>query len=82
MNDYFDKAQERIDSGDNPESFGIPSFDISLQGGIFKSLGKFIVQIFLFALTFLFLLGSFVYLGFQFVIRFAALLFLGVILFP
>ncbi len=59
--------------------YGIPSFDMSLKGGIFRSFGKFIVQVFLFAITFLFLLCGFLYLGFQFVIRFASLLFLGVI---
>ena len=79
LDNYFDKSNEQILEGNDSESFGIPSFDISLQGGIFKSLGKFIVQIFLFALTFLFLLFGFLYLGFQFVIRFATLLFLGVI---
>ncbi len=79
LNNYFDKSQEKITSGDSSESFGIPSFDISLKSGVFKSLGKFIVQIFLFALTFLFLLFGFLYLGFQFVIRFATLLFLGVL---
>ncbi len=79
LDDYFDKSQEKITTGEASESFGIPSFDISLKNGIFKSLGKFIVQIFLFALTFLFLLCGFVYLGFQFIIRFATLLFLGVI---
>lgn len=81
LTDYFDKSQEAIagDSKDKPEKFGIPSFDISLQGGVFKSLGKFVVQIFLFAITFLFVLCGFLYLGFQFVIRFASLLFLGVI---
>lgn len=79
LDSYFDKSNEQIVAGASSESFGIPSFDISLQSGIFKSLGKFIVQIFLFALTFLFLLFGFLYLGFQFVIRFATLLFLGVI---
>lgn len=79
LNEYLDKSQEEISSGANSEQFGIPQYDISLFGGIFKSLGKFIVQVFLFALTFLFLLGGFIYLGFQFVIRFATLLFLGVI---
>ncbi len=79
LDDYFDKSQEKIDANESSEKFGIPSFDIALRGGIFKSLGKFIVQIFLFALTFLFLLCGFLYLGFQFVIRFSTLLFLGVL---
>lgn len=80
LNDYFDKSQEAIVANKNPsETFGIPSFDISLRSGIFYSLGKFIVQILLFALTFIFLLCGFIYLGFLFVIRFASLLFLGVI---
>ncbi|QQS43861.1 type IV secretion system protein [Candidatus Roizmanbacteria bacterium] len=79
LNDYFDKSREQIEQNQSSEKFGIPSFDISLQSGIFRSLGKFIVQIFLFALTFLFLLCGFLYIGFQFVIRFATLLFLGVI---
>lgn len=79
LDDYLDKTQTGIQNNESSEKFGIPSFDISLKSGIFKSLGKFIVQIFLFILTFLFLLLGFVYLGFQFVIRFAALLFLGVI---
>lgn len=80
LDDYFAKSQEAISSNNNtPESFGIPSFDISLKSGIFYSLGKFIVQILLFAITFIFLLCGFIYLGFQFVIRFASLLFLGVI---
>jgi len=79
LEEYFDKSQEKIDANENSEQFGIPSFDIALRGGIFKSLGKFIVQVFLFALTFLFLLCGFLYLGFQFVIRFSTLLFLGVI---
>ncbi|QQG40569.1 MAG: hypothetical protein HYV37_03300 [Candidatus Levyibacteriota bacterium] len=79
LDDYFDKSQEKITAGESSESFGIPSFDLSLKSGIFKSLGTFIVQIFLFALTFLFLLCGFVYLGFLFIIRFATLLFLGII---
>ncbi|OGK59334.1 hypothetical protein A3I56_02485 [Candidatus Roizmanbacteria bacterium RIFCSPLOWO2_02_FULL_43_10] len=79
LDDYLDKTQTGIQNNESSEKFGIPSFDISLKAGIFKSLGKFIVQIFLFILTFIFLLLGFVYLGFQFVIRFAALLFLGVI---
>jgi hypothetical protein len=80
LDDYFDKSQEAIIENNNPsETFGIPSFDISLRGGIFHSLGKFIVQILLFALTFVFLLCGFIYIGFQFVIRFASLLFLGVL---
>jgi hypothetical protein len=79
LNDYFDKSQESIANHENPERFGIPSFDIALQDGIFRSLGKFIVQIFLFLITFIFLLCGFLYLGYQFVIRFATLLFLGVI---
>lgn len=79
LTDYFDTTQEHIDKGENSEQYGIPSFDMSLKGGIFRSFGKFIVQVFLFALTFLFLLCGFLYLGFQFVIRFASLLFLGVL---
>ncbi len=79
LTDYFDITQEHIDKGENSEQYGIPSFDMSLKGGIFRSFGKFIVQVFLFALTFLFLLCGFLYLGFQFVIRFASLLFLGVL---
>lgn len=79
LNEYFDKAQEQINQNQDSEKYGIPSFDMSLKSGIFHSLGKFIVQVFLFALTFLFLLCGFLYLGFQFVIRFASLLFLGVI---
>lgn len=79
LDSYLDKSQENITAGTSSETFGIPSFDISLKSGVFKSLGKFVVQIFLFALTFLFLLCGFVYLGFQFIIRFATLLFLGII---
>jgi len=79
LDDYFDKSGEQISQNQDSEKFGIPSFDVSLQSGVFKSLGKFIVQIFLFAITFLFLLCGFLYIGFQFVIRFATLLFLGVI---
>jgi hypothetical protein len=79
LTDYLDQSQVQIDAGGASETYGIPNYDISLVGGVFKSLGKFIVQIFLFALTFLFLLGGFLYIGFQFVIRFATLLFLGVI---
>ena len=79
LSDYFDKAQVQIDKGASSESFGIPSFDISLVSGVLQSLGKFVVQILLFALTFIFLLVGFLYIGFLFVIRFATLLFLGVI---
>ncbi len=80
LDNYFTQSQQQIST--NPtssDSLGFPSLDLSLQSGIFKSVGKFIVQIFLFTLTFLFLLGGFLYIGFQFVIRFAALLFLGVL---
>lgn len=79
LHEYLDKSEEQITAGEDSENFGIPSYDISMTGGVFKSLGKFIVQTFLFILTFLFLLGGFVYIGFQFVIRFATLLFLGVL---
>lgn len=79
INDYLDQTQAKITSGVSSDQFGIPSFDISLRAGIFKSLGKFIVQILLFAITFIFLLCAFLYIGFQFVIRFATLLFLGVL---
>jgi len=76
---YFDKAQEQIDNNEDPEQYGIFNLDFSLVNGVFRSVGKFIVQIFLFCLTFLFLLAGFLYIGFQFVIRFATLLFLGVL---
>lgn len=76
---YFDKSQTEIDNDKPSENFGIPSFDLSLENGVLESFGKFIVQLFLFALTFIFLLCGFLYIGFQFVIRFATLLFLGVI---
>ena len=79
INDYLDQTQTKIASGTSSEQYGIPSFDISLRAGIFKSLGKFIVQILLFALTFIFLLCAFMYIGFQAIIRFATLLFLGVL---
>lgn len=79
LSNYFDKAQIEIDKGTSSESFGIPSFSISLQSGVLQSLGKFVVQILLFALTFIFLLMGFLYIGFLFVIRFATLLFLGVL---
>lgn len=79
LSDYFDKAQIQMSNGASSESFGIPSFDISMQSGVLQSLGKFIVQILLFALTFIFLLVGFLYIGFQFIIRFATLLFLGVL---
>ncbi len=78
LTDYFDKAQAQMNTGTSSETFGIPSFDISLQSGVLQSLGKFVVQILLFVLTFLFLLVGLLYIGFQFVIRFATLLFLGV----
>src|SRR3989344_5851031 len=81
LHNYLDSSQNKIQEGNQPEQYGIPSYDISMNGGVFRSFGKFIVQTFLFILTFLFLLGGFVYIGFQFVIRFATLLFLGV-LFP
>jgi hypothetical protein len=76
---YFDKSQQGISQGEMPEKYGIPAFGISLENGILESFGKFIVELFLFALTFIFLLCGFLYIGFQFVIRFATLLFLGVI---
>ncbi len=79
LHNYLDTSQQEIQNGANSEAYGIPSYDISMTGGVFRSLGKFIVQTFLFILTFLFLLGGFVYIGFQFVIRFATLLFLGVL---
>lgn len=79
LNEYLNQSGEKISQGNEPEQYGIPSYDMSMAGGVFKSLGKFIVQTFLFILTFLFLLGGFVYIGFQFVIRFATLLFLGVL---
>jgi len=79
LRDYLDKSEEQISAGEDSEKFGIPRYDISMTGGVFRSLGKFIVQTFLFILTFLFVLGGFVYIGFQFIIRFATLLFLGVL---
>ncbi len=79
LNKYLDRSEEEIVEGNPSEHYGIPSYDLSMNGGIFRSLGKFVVQTFLFILTFLFLLGGFVYIGFQFVIRFATLLFLGVL---
>ncbi len=79
LHDYLDKSEEEISTGEEPEQYGVPSYDMSMTGGVFRSLGKFVVQTFLFILTFLFLLGGFVYIGFQFVIRFATLLFLGVL---
>ncbi len=78
LNDYFDQTSSQINNT-NSDQFGIPSFDLSLAGGVLNSLGKFIVQILLFAITFLFLLFGLIYIGFQFVIRFAAILFLGVL---
>jgi len=78
LDDYFDQTSAQINNT-NSDQYGIPSFDLSLASGILNSLGKFIVQILLFAITFLFLLGGLIYIGFQFVIRFAAILFLGVL---
>ncbi len=79
LHDYLDKSEEQIAAGEDSDKFGIPKYDISMTGGVFRSLGKFIVQTFLFILTFLFVLGGFVYIGFQFIIRFATMLFLGVL---
>jgi hypothetical protein len=79
LDTYLDQVNTKIQNGEDSEQYGIPHFDFSLVGGVLKSLGEFIVKIFLFALTFLFLLGGFLYIGFQFVIRFASLLFLGVL---
>lgn len=79
INDYLDQSQTAINQGNNSEQYGIPQFHYSLIGGVLKFLGEFIVKLFLFALTFVFLLLGFLYIGFQFVIRFASLLFLGVI---
>ncbi len=79
LDNYLTQSQQQIQNGAPSDSFGIPSFDLSLADGVFKSVGKFLVQILLFAITFLLLLFGFLYIGFQFVIRFAALLFLGVI---
>ncbi len=78
LNDYFDQTSAQINNT-NSDQYGIPSFDLSLASGVLNSLGKFIVQILLFAITFLFLLFGLIYIGFQFVIRFAAILFLGVL---
>ena len=78
LDDYFDQTSAKINNT-NSDQYGIPSFDLSLQAGILNSLGKFIVQILLFVITFLFLLGGLIYIGFQFVIRFATILFLGVL---
>lgn len=80
LDEYLTKSSEAINEKNvSSESYGIPSFDFSLIGGVLKSLGKFIVEIMLFALTFIFLLCGFIFIGFQFVIRFASLLFLGVL---
>lgn len=79
LDQYLTQSEAEIRAGNESEQYGIPSYDISMTGGVFRSLGKFIAQTFLFILTFLFLLGGFVYIGFQFVIRFATLLFLGVL---
>lgn len=79
LDQYLTQSEAEIRAGHESEQYGIPSYDISMTGGVFRSLGKFIAQTFLFILTFLFLLGGFVYIGFQFVIRFATLLFLGVL---
>src|SRR3989338_89389 len=79
LDSYLYKTQDEIAQNKDSEQYGIPNFDISLQSGILRSLGKFIVQILLFAITFLFLLGGLIYIGFQFVVRFAAMLFLGVL---
>lgn len=78
LSDYFDQTSAQINNT-NSDQYGIPSFDLSLASGVLNSLGKFIVQILLFAITFLFLLFGLIYIGFQFVIRFAAILFLGVL---
>jgi len=78
INEYLDNVSTQIHAGAPPEQFGMPSFNFSIIGGIFKSLGTLFVQFFLFVITFLFFLVGFLFIAFQFVIRFAALLFLSV----
>lgn len=53
LHNYFDKAeQEIVSNNESSEKYGIPSFDMSMRAEVFRSVGKFIVQIFLFAITF------------------------------
>lgn len=81
INDYLDNADRQIQTGEDPQKFGIPNTQSSFVGGIVGSLWKFILQGVLFFITLLFFLVGFLFIAFQAVIRFASLLFLSV-LFP
>ena len=69
-----------LKSGANPAIFGLPTVtSINLISDLVGSLGSMVFQIFVFLLTiFIFLLGMF-FILFQFVIRFASLLFLSLL---
>jgi len=81
LNNYLDNTNEQINSGEDPQKFGIPNTQISIVGGYINSFWKFLFQAVLFFIILIFLVIGLLFIVFQSIIRFATLLFLSV-LFP
>lgn len=72
--DYYAEVNE-----DNAAQMGIPNISISLTDGILKSLTKSFIEMIIKGITIVFLLLGLLFIAFQFIQRFAALLFLSII---
>ena len=81
ITNFLDNEQQQIQKGADPQDFGIPNTQPTFLGGIVQSFWKFILQSALYLIALFFFLSGFLFIAFQFIIRFASLLFLS-ILFP
>ncbi|MGH7202964.1 MAG: hypothetical protein ACREHC_00800 [Candidatus Levyibacteriota bacterium] len=81
ITNFLDNEQQQIQKGADPQEFGIPNTQPTFFGGIVQSFWKFLLQSALFLIALFFFLIGILFIAFQFIIRFASLLFLSV-LFP
>jgi len=79
ITDFLNNEQQQINNGADPKQFGIPDSQPSILGVGAQSFWQFILQAALFLIALLFFLIGFLFIAFQFIIRFASLLFLSVL---
>src|SRR6185437_16044284 len=78
ITDFLKNEQQQITNGADPKQFGIPDSQPSILG-VGQSFWQIILQVTLFLIALLFFLIGFLFIAFQFIIRFATLLFLSVL---
>src|SRR5258708_10391749 len=79
ITDFLNNEDQQINNGADPQQFGIPDSQPNILLGVGSSVWQNILQIVLFLIALLFFIFGFLFIAFQFVIRFASLLFLSVL---